>query len=197
MAGAQQLANARDPTLPIDGDDIHDAALAVAIENGHDASDPAFQCDVVVADPATAPDTWPSAECTAWSGLSWNAVRVTTRNTVETAFASALGLLPGGSGEGDTTAGAVATASLQALESFAAGPFGLCIGGVGSSVDPRRNGPTNDPVLLGSDVAGWQINPDAIGQQFYIYRGTGTGTGSGGSPPGEPEPPSASDFERC
>ena len=200
MAGAQQLANARDPTLMVDGDDIHNAALTVAIENGHDASDPGwFQCEVVVSDPTVPPENWPSAACTAWSGLGWNGVRVTTRNTVQTAFAATFGLLPGGSGAVDTAAGGVATASLQALESFAAGPFGLCTGGTTANVDPRRDGSTNNPLLLGSDATGWQINPAAIGQQFYIYRGTappgGGGGGSGGGGGGGGGQPS--DFDHC
>lgn len=170
MAGAQQLADARsgDATAA----DIQDAALAVAVENGHDPADPSFACEVVVANAAAPPDTWPSTACTAWSGLTWNGVRVTTRNTVEAAFASTFGLLPGGSGSGDTEAGAVATASLQALESFAAGPFGMCTGGTAANVDPRRGGGTNNPILLGDDATGWEINPAAIGQQFYMYRGT-------------------------
>jgi Flp pilus assembly protein TadG len=190
MAGAQQLADARggDATAA----DIQDAALAVAVENGQDPADPSFACEVVVADPATSPDTWPSAACTAWSGLTWNGVRVTTRNAVEAAFASTFGLLPGGSGSGDTEAGAVATASLQALESFAAGPFGLCTGGTTANVDPRRDGSTNNPLLLGSDATGWQINPAAIGQQFYIYRGTAPPGGGGGGGGGQP-----SDFDHC
>lgn len=174
MAGARRLGDARRGAATAAA--IETAAAEVAQLNGQTLPDPDFRCEVVEASAAD-PDTWPSAPCTSWtSGSAWNGVRVSTHNAVDTFFAPALGILAGGSGVDQTEAPAQATAALQVAADIAEGPFGLCTGGEDvKNIDPRKDGTTNPPVVVRSGSE-WQLNPAAVGKQYYIWRGpTGNG----------------------